>query len=137
MKVKKTAKRLMSLAAAGLAVASTMMFTSAPEASAAVKWKYTMHTDDGDPGGKIQFQPNGDWVRVCDIESDGWKVWGSVGTSPGTGDLDVLWRGGNGNCMTHNYNLPEKRLYFEVCLQHYEDGPLQYCDTSSWLNKNS
>ncbi|MBO2465189.1 hypothetical protein [Actinomadura violacea] len=136
MKVGKMAKRLMSLAAAGVAVTSTLLFASAPEASA-VTWKYTMHTDDGDPGGKIQFQPNGDWVRVCDIESDGWKVWGSVGVSKGTGDLDVLWRGGNGNCMTHHYNLPEKKLYFEVCLQHYESGPLQYCDTSVWLNHNS
>src|SRR5437899_12594670 len=61
---------------------------------------HTMHTDDGDPGGRVEFTANGDVVRLCDIEADGWAV--------GLYVYDVnqnlykygLQAGGNGTCKT-------------------------------------
>jgi hypothetical protein len=136
MKVSKTAKRLVSLATAGVAIACTTMFVSAPEASA-VTWEHTMRTDDGDPGGLIRFRPDGDYVQVCDIEADGWSVWGDYQDPNGQGS--TLTKGGHGTCskaVNDNYaNLAEgKWIRFKVCLQHYKYGPLEYCDTTSWFN---
>jgi hypothetical protein len=121
-------------AAAGLAV--TTMVAAAPQASAAT-WDYTMHTDDGDPGGLIRFKANGDYVEVCDIEADGKGVVGSV-TDNDT--VYFLHAGGNGNCSivsaaTSGHNLKEDQyVRFEVCLTDSAHPAGIYCDNSAWWN---
>lgn len=61
-----------------LSLAAGSILLSSPPDALAVTWKYTMRTDDGDPGGLIHFQPHGDYVQVCDIEADAWSVLGYV-----------------------------------------------------------
>ncbi|WP_433466115.1 hypothetical protein [Spirillospora sp. CA-128828] len=127
----------LGIGAGFLAFASLTAFAS--PASAADR--YTMHTDDGDPGGVVSFWPNGDRVEVSDIEQDGWavrlKVWDATtgkykygGTVGGFGN----WKGWRAS-LGGKYNLAEKHLIkFEVCL--VKSGRPSYCDTSKWRNNN-
>ncbi|MEV5962935.1 hypothetical protein AB0L70_14300 [Kribbella sp. NPDC051952] len=129
-------KKLGILAAVGVTCGSVL--TAAPQASAA-SWDYTMHTDDGDPGGLVRFKANGDYVEVCDIEEDGWAAYAFV-----TDDKHPyhIRAGGNGNCSvvsaaTAGHNLNENQhIHFEVCLVKSSGGNdiYSYCDTSSWWN---
>ncbi|MEU0467510.1 hypothetical protein ABZ215_26205 [Amycolatopsis sp. NPDC006131] len=113
------------------AVAPVVM---APAADAAW-WKLQMHTDDGDPGGRVRFQPNGDRVEVCDIEADGYGVELYV-SRPYHNDSYRIRVGGNGNCVTRDadwpgYNLAENTYYdFDIYLT--KNNRLHYWDESTW-----
>ncbi|GGQ33026.1 hypothetical protein BKA00_004899 [Actinomadura coerulea] len=136
MKIGKASRRILSAAVAGAAVVCGTLLTTAPEASA-VTWKYTMHTDDGDPGAVIKFQPNGDYVQVCDIEADGKGAFGVVYLN-GSPYYNLI-AGGKGNCSTTNanyHNLPEyKTIAFKICLSGYSTtSGLKYCDSAAWYN---
>jgi hypothetical protein len=135
MKISKAARRMLSLAAAGAAITCGALLTTAPQASA-VTWKYTMHSDDGDPGAVIRFQPYGDYVQVCDIEADGKAAFGVVYVNG-----EVAYNpsaGGKGNCDTwdaNDYNLPEgKNIGFEICLDSSDYWEPKYCDSATWYN---
>lgn len=103
----------------------------------------TMHTNDGDPGGRVQVNWYGDIVTICDIEADGWGVYVSV-TDIDTHSLRYsFWVGGNGNCATHRanqggvYDLTENHTFaFKLCLRKADQGGvnLSYCDYSNWKN---
>lgn len=113
------------------------MFAVAPEAMA-VSYKYTMHTDDGDPGGLVRFAPDGDYVEVCDIEADGWAV-NAIVEQQGRGIAYQIHVGGNGNCAvtsaaTAGHNLVEGD-YVKITVSLGKNGRYgYYYDTSYWCN---
>jgi hypothetical protein len=128
-----------AMAVVGMFGAATMAsLAGAPAASAAT---YTMHTDDGDPGGRVSFQTDGDAVELCDIEADGWAVYLKV-TDVTQNKFKYDYRiGGDGRCQTFRaslgapYNLKEGDVIrFTICLN--KDGRNAYCDTSDWANTN-
>ncbi|MEP9384716.1 hypothetical protein [Nocardioides sp. KR10-350] len=122
--------------AAGLATTCATLVALAPQASA-VTWHITMQSDDGDPGAIIRFQPNGDYVEVCDQEADGYAAFGVVNDYKGVGY--TIRAGGNGTCSIVDaddagHNLHEDQLaYFAICLEG--DGgsdDIHYCDSAQW-----
>jgi len=127
--------RLRLLAVAG-GLACAAVLGAGPQASAAVVWDKTMHTDDGDPGGLIRFAADGDYVEVCDVEADGYAVRGVVTFYP---DHYTLTAGGKGKCSrtsarTAGHDLPEKIcIAFRVAL-YKNGGADQYADSAAWYN---
>lgn len=99
-------------------------------------------TNDGDPGGRLYWTANGDVVKVCDIEEDGWGVRAyiqHIHNGEYLYSYDVIV-GGNGNCTTHQasqggvYDLPEgDRVNLYMCLRRTFEGE-QYCDERTWAN---
>ncbi|EIV92240.1 hypothetical protein [Frankia sp. QA3] len=130
-----------AVAVAGMCTAVTVgAAVTAPGAFAATT--YTMHTNDGDPGGRVTFQPDGDVVTLCDIESDGWAVYLKVTDKTAGKDEYHYTIGGNGNCQTFRkslgepYDLDEGHvIHFKICLDKDGRDP-SYCDTSDWANAN-
>jgi hypothetical protein len=120
------------------AAAMTASIIGSPAASAA---SYTMHTDDGDPGGRVKFETDGDVVTLCDIEADGWGVYLNVRDQTQNIFKYQYTIGGDGNCQTFRaslggaYDLRENSVItFKICLR--KDGDDSYCDTSNWANVN-
>jgi hypothetical protein len=94
----------------------------------------TMSTNDGDPGGRVQFVVNGDTVTLCDIEEDGWAVGLTVNDHLGVAySLSV---GGNGRCVGRSTNLHEGVYVTFTIFLHKTGHPKSYPDYSDWLNKN-
>jgi len=104
--------------------------------------KYTMHTDDTDPGGRVEFWPDGDIVRLCDIEADGWGVGLTVLVLDDWENYS-LSVGGNGNCKEvrastgAGYDMVEGSTV-EFYIYLYKSGVCSVCydDSSSWQNIN-
>jgi hypothetical protein len=103
-------------------------------------YEYTMHTDDGHPGGVVQFAPDGDYVHLKDIEADGWAVHLSVSDATTGKAKYSIQVGGNNNyvdrsaTMGSKYNLAENHsIKFTICLAKTGHS-LSYCDTSKWAN---
>ncbi|MEJ3746721.1 hypothetical protein WEI85_25965 [Actinomycetes bacterium KLBMP 9797] len=123
-----------------LMIGVTASFAVSSPAQAATK--YTMHTDDTDPGGRVEFWPNGDVVKLCDIEADGWGVGLTVLVLDGWENYD-LEVGGNGNCkerrasMGAAYDMVEGGTV-EFYIYLYKTGECSVCydDLSSWKNIN-
>ncbi|MDW6058763.1 hypothetical protein SAZ11_12905 [Streptomyces sp. FXJ1.4098] len=117
-------------------VAAGVPLLSAPTAGAATTanwWDQQMHTNDGDPGGRVRFKADGDVVELCDIEADGWKVNLEVS---GYHYYDEFSVGGNGNCVTHSasngHDMGEGAGYsFQIYLSK-SGHPFEYEDTSVW-----
>jgi hypothetical protein len=130
----KTRRILSGLAVAALAATSSL--TSATPASAAT-WNESMYTDDGDSGGVVRFRHDGDVVRLCDIQADGWKVHLSVYSVWEDRNQYRLNVGGNGNCIEARasfggpYNLRENHVYmFTIWLE--KDGVAKFYDEAFW-----
>ncbi|SBW17399.1 hypothetical protein FDG2_0202 [Candidatus Protofrankia californiensis] len=101
-----------------------------------------MHTDGGDPGGRVTFQPDGDVVNLCDIEADGWAVYLKVTDLTAGKEKYHYTIGGVGRCQTFRaslggpYDLAEGHVIrFTICLDKDGRDPA-YCDTSDWANAN-
>ncbi|WP_052852945.1 hypothetical protein [Streptomyces avicenniae] len=126
---KKTTLRCAAVLAAALAFPA-LNATSAQ----AIDWDHTLHTDDGDPGGRLRFEAHGDIVEICDIEADGWAVEVSV---EGYHYYDTFSVGGNGKCKTHRasggYDLTEGSTY-AFTLDLVKDGvpSVRYEDYAQW-----
>lgn len=131
-------KLLVALVASTIGLAGSFAVSSPAQAAT----KYTMHTDDSDPGGRVEFWPNGDIVRLCDIEADGWGVELTVLV---LADWEVyhLSVGGNGNCKEVRastgplYDMVEGSTV-EFYINLYKTGVCSTCheDFSSWRNDN-
>jgi hypothetical protein len=123
----------------GLCAAATM--ASLAVASPAFAWDETMYTDDGDPGGRVRFETDGDVVELCDIEADGYAVYLSVYDNTSHTFKYSYTIGGNGRCQTlraslgGNYDLAEGHVFrFRICLAR--DNNYSYCDDAYWDNNN-
>ena len=124
---------------AGAAALTLAMSTQAYAAD------YSMKTDDGDPGGKVEFTTNGDVLKVTDIEADGWGVKAWV-IKKSTGNVVyTIQAGGTGNSKTArasdggSHNLAEDsgstaQYKFRVCL--HKENSNAYCDDANdWVNQ--
>ncbi|MEV1009456.1 hypothetical protein [Streptomyces sp. NPDC049881] len=105
-------------------------------AAQAIDWDHQLHTNDGDPGGRLRFEAYGDIVEVCDIEADGWAVYVDVWDPSGMRIIDSISVGGNGNCVTHRasngHNLTEGAVYpFSLGL-HKNHEIFRYEDRARW-----
>jgi hypothetical protein len=119
-----------------VALAAVTVPVLATPSAHAIEWDHTLHTDDGDPGGRLRFEALGDIVQICDIEADGWGVHTEVYDTVHGYVVDEFDVGGNGNCTDHDvddgHNLVEGRYYrFMVALTH-SGGLLQYHDYGTW-----
>jgi hypothetical protein len=101
---------------------------------------YWMYTNDANPGGRIDFWPNGDVFELCDIQADGHGVnayyyywFGDLYNGIG---MDVA---GNGKCVVNRgsqggtYDLPEEAC---IVVQIGINTLPQYDDHARWLNDN-
>ncbi|WP_328418159.1 hypothetical protein OG470_31380 [Micromonospora sp. NBC_00389] len=108
---------------------------------------YWMYTNDGNPGGRVDFWPDGDIVQVCDVQADGAHV-NVVLHDIFTGAGYSVQASGNGNCTTRrasqggSYDLNERsssrgcylfniRLWDDI---HYVSGSE---DKAAWWNDNA
>lgn len=135
--------RAVKAAAASVAAIVVSLAMSTP----ALAYDDYVSTDDTDPGGRAYWTANGDVVKVCDIEADGWaaKVWvGYYSSSYHVVDRYTLEVGGNGNCASKSaanggvYDLPEGyQINITVCLVQGGDYPQgTYCDWLEPMNIN-
>jgi hypothetical protein len=72
-------------------------------------------TTDANPGGEAYWFADGDRLRVCDLQHDGWSVEGQARRSDGffTFERD----GGDAGCDTISWNLSEGAdVDIRVCL---------------------
>lgn len=128
-----------------MALFGTVMVGSPAQAYAGPH--YWMYTNDGTPGGRVDFWPDGDIIQVCDIQADGAHV-NMVVTHIFTGAGFSIQASGNGNCTTRRasqggaYDLVERgvgkgcyrfniRLWDDI---HYVQGSE---DKAAWWNDNS
>ncbi|MFD0557523.1 hypothetical protein FB566_2797 [Stackebrandtia endophytica] len=105
-----------------VAMAVIAIVTSFALAATAHAADMTIRTTDDNPGGKLEFTQNGDIVKLCDTQADGWRAVGYV-IKPNGSRQYMLAASGNGNCTTKRanqgspYNLVEGTTYtFKVCL---------------------
>ncbi|MFB4300553.1 hypothetical protein [Actinomadura sp. NTSP31] len=138
MKFKKT-----KIAAASVAAGVLALSVATP----ALAYDQKVSTDDGDPGGRVEWTAYGDVVKVCDIEADGWAAKVFVGYFvsgfPPVHDSYSLQAGGNGTCKTArasdggSHDLPEgKQLSITVCLADSSHPQGTYCDWIEPYNNN-
>lgn len=118
-----------ALATLGISVAAIVM--SFVVASPAFAYDFSMQTDDTDPGARLWWTANGDVVKICDQEADGWAAWARVADGSGWYEFSV---GGNGKCASHDasdggkYDLDESdKANLSICLVKSGESP-QFCD---------
>jgi hypothetical protein len=105
-------RKLLSLLAVP-AMTAAMALAGAGSAAAYSGPHYWMYTDDGNPGGKVEFWPDGDIFKVCDIQADGAHVHVVLYDIETYKGYDIT-ASGNGNCTTRRasdgagFDLPEK-----------------------------
>jgi hypothetical protein len=126
-----------AIATTSLALLSTvgMVFALATPAYAD-DGRFTMWTDDGDPGGRVVFHADGDYVELCDKEADGYGVYLTITDTDGNGGYSMSV-GGNDECKVHRaseggkYDLEEGScLSFHIGL-----GPsYKFDDYALWKN---
>jgi hypothetical protein len=139
--MKQPTRTLTALAATAL-IGLGVAVGPATHASAATIYDEWMYTDDGDPGGRVQFKAYGDIMRLCDIEADGYAVYLEV-WDYNTGALQYNYQiGGNGRCIElraslgGKYDLTEGHA-FRVKISLAKDGyGGYYRDEAIWLNDN-
>lgn len=94
----------------------------------------TAYTTDATPGGKGVFENDGEHLKACDIQNDGYRAVAYLYWIAG-GDAHLAWRhdadGANGNCLDNNLSIGEG-VYVEVqvCLRNGANGADVWC--SAW-----
>ncbi|WP_416975357.1 hypothetical protein [Streptomyces sp. 4F14] len=126
------ARKIVTFVGTPIAAVGLLLMAGSP----ALAVDHEMHTNDGDPGGRVQFTRNGDIVRVDDLEADGYAAKLFVYNPNGTTRYTVQ-AGGTGTSKTVRasdggvYDLVEGTAYtFKICL-HQTSGD-SYCDTATW-----
>lgn len=72
-------KRALALAAGAFLLAGAAVAVQPGQADAADKGSIYMPTsDEGDPGGRVVFHPEGERFGVCDMDADGMHAWGKL-----------------------------------------------------------
>jgi hypothetical protein len=129
--------------ASGPPAGTTVVTDRALAADAIAGPHYWMYTDDDNPGGRIDFWPNGDVVELCDIQADGYAAYASLGPNSGSGWVGYsLSVGGNGKCVIHrasqggHYDLPEEACVAVFIFLDKNGGFPQFTDSAAWINDN-
>ncbi|MEV4492354.1 hypothetical protein AB0K04_19830 [Micromonospora coxensis] len=130
-------KKLLTTVGMSAAAVVTSFAVASPALAYDTSWK----TDDGDPGGVVYWTANGDVVKICDIEADGWATSAQVFSVRPDGLRAFEYQfyvGGNGSCADRKasegatFNLPEDRkVFINLCLMKDDWARLDYCDSGT------
>jgi hypothetical protein len=130
-------------AAAAPSVGTTVVTDQALAANAIAGPHYWMYTNDDNPGGRIDFWPDGDIVELCDIQADGYSVHAAIGPNSGSGFVGYnLSVGGNGKCVIARASqggtrdLPEEACIAFFIFLNKGGGFPQFMDSAAWINDN-
>jgi hypothetical protein len=130
-------------AAAAPSVGTMVVTDQALAADAIAGPHYWMYTDDDNPGGRIDFWPNGDVVELCDTQADGYSVHADLGPNSGSGFVGYsLSVGGNGKCVIARASqggtrdLPEEACIAVFIFLNKSGGSPQFTDSAAWINDN-
>lgn len=138
-------RKLLSLLTVPLAAAA-LVTAGAGTANAYSGPHYWMYTDDDNPGGKVEFWPDGDIFKVCDIQADGASVHVVLYDIYTYKGYDIS-AAGNGNCTTRRksdgaqYDLPERgrdQGCVNVDIRLWKNGTTVWNsqDQAAWWNDN-
>jgi hypothetical protein len=126
--------------AMGVVCLGATVATATPASATTHKSISWVKTTDGSPGGKANFNNNGDKITVCDVESDGWAVRVRIYANFVNGN-EVKDLSHDGNCVSKSFSsIPEgKGVRFEICLTKHMTPIGQkaytlakYCKYSPW-----
>lgn len=133
-------------AAAGAAVAAPLLLMPSTASAAGASTTETvasgphhwMYSDDDNPGGRLDFWPAQDKMRVCDLQKDGYSAQAEIGHE---GRLLYRLKGtGKGDCQTFDKSDKDLREgeCFDVTIGLYKNGRLldQSWDWAIWRNDN-
>jgi len=131
-------KKVIANTSVVLATLLTIVFM-APTAAQADDGRFTMYTDDANPGGRVVFHADGDYVQVCDIEADGSSVWLRITDLDGSGGYSMNVAG-NDECKVHrasdggSYDLEEYSCFeFNI----YLSRETAFGDLARWFNSST
>jgi hypothetical protein len=122
-------KLLLSVAAAGAMIVGTA-------APAAAGENARVRTTDANPGGEAYWIANGDTLKVCDIQHDGWGAYAEARhfIDRRTGLFELTWAddGGDAGCDTKKFSQKERNdVDIRVCLERPSKGQtFRFC--SRW-----
>jgi len=117
----------------GVASAALLLIGASPAFAGVDR---TVRTSDDDPGGENSWISSGDNFRVCDVQEDGYRVWGRAWKYSG-GSWVILGTeeaaNGNGTCTTWDgATLPSgTQIRIRACLRDGPSGTLVFCATRS------
>lgn len=124
---------------AGALLAAPSPASALPAPAAASGWDEWMNTEDADPGGRVQFARDGDVMRLCDLEADGWAVYLFVKDDTQQLSKYDYTIGGAGRCVELRaslgapYDLREGNNFY-VYLALTKNGTHRYIDHAVWKN---
>ncbi|MCQ1582426.1 hypothetical protein [Streptomyces parvus] len=133
----KSTRTRMARAAVPAVALGALMASGTGTASAATTWWYS-----GGPHGSgtaATFRAEGDQLKVCDVNSDGYRALVDVQTAADAHVYRVTDSYNDNKCTTVSeasgrYNLAEKRSYrLRVCVIKAGQSP-SYCKTSATFN---
>jgi hypothetical protein len=138
-------RKLLALLTVPLTIAGLTLTTGTAAAYSGPH--YWMYTDDGNPGGKVEFWPDGDIFKVCDIQADGAHVHVVLYDIETYKGYEISATG-DGNCTTRRasdgaqYDMPERgrssgciSVNIRLWKGHdYVDGSE---DKANWWNDNN
>jgi hypothetical protein len=122
-------KVLLSVAAAGAMIVGAATPAAAGENARA-------RTTDANPGGEAYWIANGDTLKVCDIQHDGWGAYAEARhfIDRRTGLFELTWEddGGDAGCDTEKFPQKEGNdVDIRVCLERPSKGQtFRFC--SPW-----
>ncbi|MEE6263187.1 hypothetical protein [Plantactinospora sonchi] len=131
-------RALLTLATAATATVVAAVTFAAP----AHADSYTMYTRDAAPrGGYVTYDTAANYVELCDVDPDGFRVMLRV-TDATTGQYKYsLQASGTGNCeyvtdgLGHPYDLADGHyITFEIWLYSADDGRTAGRNSATWYN---
>lgn len=137
-------RRLVFGLSAFVAATAVMLAVSSP-AQAYDNPMHKMYTDDSNSGGVVYFWPDGDIVRVCDIDTDGYRA--IVNVYDQTADkvkYTIQAAGGEDDCTqvrgstAAKYDLAEGHCFqFHIYIYDADHGDVAGDDWAYWRNYNT
>ncbi|MCE7002392.1 hypothetical protein LWC34_06035 [Kibdelosporangium philippinense] len=132
--------RIASLTAALVAMTAVVLPGQAQAATGPHHW---MYTEDDNPGGKVDFWPNGDIVQLCDQQADGARAELHVYDATAGGLVMHLEAVGDGVCVSRRasdggrYDLAENHCFrFNIQLRNNGTVVNPSFDQAHWRNYN-
>ena len=125
---------------------AALSVTGVSQAQAYAGPHHWMYTNDDNPGGRVDFWPDGDIVKVCDLQADGHRVTVQVSRwYPGDYHSDYRVEAvGNGDCTTVRASMGQPWNLLEGACMHFDirlfdNGYLNFDspDEAAWWNDNN
>src|SRR5262245_12115384 len=117
-----------------IAAVSTIASVVAGGTANATTWDHVWKTTDDNPGGTVYIKENGDTVKVCDTDADGYWAEAFYSFQDGTHPTEMLLSAsGHGNCETasaSDVDIPENEwVTVTVALYHNSDRNSHFAST--------